>query len=73
MSANIGNDELVSPDNSDRRGPGVEYRSRQMTPSEEEVDNTNMFSNESVNNGFCPEAMDTLGNTDYHAWGTQFT
>ena len=73
MSANVGNDELVSPDNSDRRGPGVEYRSRQMTPSEEEVDNTNMFSNESVNNGFCPEAMDTLGNTDYHAWGTQFT
>ena len=29
--------------------------------------------NESVNNGFCPEAMDTLGNTDFHAWGTQFT
>jgi len=20
---------------------------------------------------FCPEAMDTLGNNDYHAWGTQ--
>ena len=73
MSANVGSDELVSPDNSIREGPGVEYRSRQMTPSEEEVNNTDMFANESVNNGFCPEAMDTLGNTDFHAWGTQFT
>ena len=73
MSANVGSEELVRPDNSNRESPGVEYRSRQMTPSEEEVDNTDMFTTDSVNNGFCPEAMDTLGNTDFHAWGTQFT
>ncbi len=73
MSANIGEEEeMVRPNNSDVQD--VEYESRQMTPSEEEVDNTDMFANnESVNNGFCPEAMDTLGNTDFHAWGTQFT
>ncbi len=36
--------------------------------------NEQIYNNdESVNNGFCPEAMDTLGNTDFHAWGTQFT
>ena len=56
----------------------------QMTPDSKNVSNTDMFkstatnpSNEAItrgdNNGFCPEAMDTLGNVDYHAWGTQFT
>jgi len=56
----------------------------QMTPDSKSVSNTDMFkstatnpSNDAItrgdNNGFCPEAMDTLGNVDYHAWGTQFT
>ena len=26
---------------------------------------------QSSDQDFCPEAMDTLGNNDYHAWGTQ--